>query len=286
MSNNIYKNNINEKDVKNLPIKLLYATKSKYEKDWHSTMHTHSFTEIFYVVKGKGAFNLKDERIEVQEDDLVIVNSNISHTESSLNATPLEYIVLGFEGMSLLITDDKKLAEGFSKHNYKEHKQDILYYMELIVNELSNQVEYYESISQNLLQILILNIIRSTHALQLMPPSEGINTDYNYIKSYIDINYASDINLDDLAALIFTNKYSLIREFKKYIGVSPIEYLINKRLEISKNLLTTTDYSIKQIAQITGFSSQSYFNLVFKKRANDTPTSYKDKFTEESNSNS
>lgn len=264
-------------DSQQLPIKLLYATKSKYEKDWHSTIHMHPFTEIFYVVKGKGTFIVEDRKINVFEDDLVIVNSNVSHTESSYQSTPLEYIVLGFEGMSLILDDGggENLYDGFSRYNYKDHRTDVLFFMELILKELRGQEKYYETISQNLLQILIMNIIRNTHTKQVIAPDEDINTERSYIKKYIDINYASDLTLDYLASLVFINKYSLIRDFKKYMGISPIEYLIQKRLEIAKNYLETTDYSMRQIAEIVGFTSQSYFNQVFKKRIGQTPGTYR-----------
>ena len=212
-------------DSQQLPIKLLYATKSKYEKDWHSTIHMHPFTEIFYVVKGKGTFIVEDRKINVFEDDLVIVNSNVSHTESSYKSSPLEYIVLGFEGMSLILDDGngQDHYQGFSRYNYKDHRTDVLFFMELILKELKNQEKYFETISQNLLQILIMNIIRNTHTKKVIAPDEDVNTECSYIKKYIDINYASDITLDYLASLVFINKYSLIRDFKKYMGISPIE---------------------------------------------------------------
>lgn len=260
-----------------LPIKLIYATKSKYEKDWHSTIHMHPFTEIFYVVKGKGSFIVEDGKINVFEDDLVIVNSNVSHTESSYKSSPLEYIVLGFEGMSLILDDGngQDHHQGFSRYNYKNHRTDVLFFMELILKELKNKEKYFETICQNLLQILIMNIIRNTHTKKVIAPDEDVNTECSYIKKYIDNYYASDITLDHLSSLVFINKYSLIRDFKKYIGLSPIEYLIQKRLEIAKSLLETTDYSMRQIAEIIGFTSQSYFNQLFKIRIGQTPGEYR-----------
>ena len=79
--------------------KLLYVSTAKYGGDWHSLMHTHACTELFYVVGGMGQFKVAEKLIPVSPDDLVIVNPNVEHTEVSLNASPLEYIVLGVEGM-------------------------------------------------------------------------------------------------------------------------------------------------------------------------------------------
>lgn len=280
MSNSIYK--ASNSDLTSLPIKLLYATKSKYEKDWHSTMHMHPFTEIFYVIKGDGVFKVENTQIKVTEDDLVIVNSNVRHTESSFGKSPLEYIVLGFEGMSLIANresgTENEIALGYSKYNFKAHKTQVLFFMELIHKELDAKKDYHDIIAHNLLQVLIMNIIRNTGSKEIMTTSEECNKEVSYVKKYIDINFSEDLNLDYLAALVFINKYSLIREFKKYIGTSPIEYLIQKRLTISKDLLETTDHSMKQISQIVGFSSQSYFNQAFKKRFEITPGLYRVEF--------
>src|SRR5690554_1240529 len=101
MSNELHKilTDTNEKVSANL----IYVSKARYEDDWHSTIHSHPFTELFYVVNGSGNFIIEGKTYPVSENDLVIVNANVQHTESSKNANPLEYIVLGIEGLSLLL---------------------------------------------------------------------------------------------------------------------------------------------------------------------------------------
>lgn len=54
--------------------KLLYVSTAKYGGDWHSLMHTHACTELFYVVGGMGQFKVAEKLIPVSPDDLVIVN--------------------------------------------------------------------------------------------------------------------------------------------------------------------------------------------------------------------
>ena len=61
--------------------KLLYVSTAKYGGDWHSLMHTHACTELFYVVGGMGQFKVAEKLIPVSPDDLVIVNPNVEHTE-------------------------------------------------------------------------------------------------------------------------------------------------------------------------------------------------------------
>lgn len=262
-----------------LPLKLLYVSKSKYDRDWHSTMHMHPFTELFYVVSGEGLFLIEDKSFTVKQDDLVIVNANILHTESSKDSNPMEYIVLGIDGMSLkaLEKNERLVSEKlYSIQNYRGFRSDILYYFNTILEEAEQQKEHYESICHNLLEIMIFNFLRTNSTKVRLTTDPAGAKELDYVKHYIDVNYASDLDLDSLAAATYMNKYYLSHMFKKNYGVSPINYLIEKRISVSKFLLETTNYSIGQIAQIVGFNSSSYFSQIFKKRTGITPSEYRE----------
>ena len=81
--------------------KLLNVSSSRYGGDWHSVPHTHNHTELIFIVSGKGQFLIQDQVFPVDVNNLVIINPNVPHTEASLNAQPLEYIVLGIDGIEL-----------------------------------------------------------------------------------------------------------------------------------------------------------------------------------------
>ena len=76
------------------------------------------------------------------------------------------------------------------------------------------------------------------------------------------MNYPQDITLDTLAEVSHLNKYYMVHAFTRQFGCSPINYLCEVRIKASKELLATTDYSITEVAQSSGFSSQSYFCTV------------------------
>ena len=88
MSNRLY--TLSDDREKPVEAKLLYVTSAKYENDWHSTLHTHYFTEFFYVLHGEGRFWVEDTTFPVRENDMVIINPNVPHTELSLADRPLE----------------------------------------------------------------------------------------------------------------------------------------------------------------------------------------------------
>ena len=94
-------------------------------------------------------------------------------------------------------------------------------------------------------------------------------------KRYMDANYAKNITLDTLAEITHTNKYYFAHSFTECIGESPIHYLMNRRIQVGKDLLVNTNHSILQIAESTGFSSQSYFSQAFKKETGMTPQQFR-----------
>ena len=86
--------------------RLLYVTEARFNTDWHSMLHSHPCTELFYCVRGIGEFRMKDKVLPVGSDDLVIVNPNVEHTESSIFSNLLEYIVLRVAGLDFTFSPD------------------------------------------------------------------------------------------------------------------------------------------------------------------------------------
>ena len=122
-------------------------------------------------------------------------------------------------------------------------------------------------------------MLRNDH-LSIVPRDQKLlNRECAQIKNYLDANYAEDISLDTLAALTHMNKYYLAHAFAKYTGLSPINYLLQKRIQEAKSLLESTTCSIAEISNILGFSSQSYFSQAFKKATGKTPVQYRSEYT-------
>ena len=95
------------------------------------------------------------------------------------------------------------------------------------------------------------------------------------VRRYIENHFKENLTLDQLAGLAHLNKYYLAHAFQREFGVSPINYLISRRIEESRFLLRETDHSISQIAQILGFSSLSYFSQTFRRLEGVSPVEYR-----------
>lgn len=265
---------------------LLYISKSKFENDWHSTAHFHPFTEIFFITNGSGDFHLDANVVNVSKGDLIIINPNCLHTEkSNITNDPLEYIVFGINNLSLIHhgsptlvnSDDIKKSDLYRVIN----SDDLGIYSKLIdpllINEIENKSSNYELVCKSLVTLIIVFISRreSNDVALKKVSKKQLNLECMKIKNYLDSHYSENITLDKLASMSHVNKYYVVHSFTKQIGVSPINYVINKRIAEAKNLLKTTNYSIRDISSIVGFSTSSYFSQMFKKVTGFSPKEYK-----------
>ena len=97
-------------------------------------------------------------------------------------------------------------------------------------------------------------------------------------RHYINNNFDRELNLNLLSRTRFTSKFHLLRLFKKYYGQTPKQYLTDKRIEKSKELLKN-GRSVSEICFAVGFESQSSFCTLFKKRVGLTPTEFQKRAT-------
>jgi len=100
------------------------------------------------------------------------------------------------------------------------------------------------------------------------------NESFDEILNYLSINYDQSITLEILQKEFKVNKFSLQKNFKKNIGLTPLEYLTAIRIENSKKLFYT-DTPLVEIALESGFYDQSHFTHSFKKYVGVTPGNYK-----------
>ena len=143
------------------------------------------------------------------------------------------------------------------------------------MREAEKNEDYSEEVCQNLLEVLMIIMMRHSEFTLSVMPSKKANLACAQVKRYIDGHFRESISLEDLAGLVHVNKYHLVHIFTADFGLSPIQYLISRRVDESKNLLRTTDHSIAQIASFSGFSSQSYFAQTFQKSMGMSPTQYR-----------
>ena len=120
------------------------------------------------MVNGQGAFLAEGSEFPVKRNDMVIINPHVQHTEKSLPGAPLDYIVLGIEGLSFAFEKIAAARSGESAQTpsgtvskYNVSKTNVCTCLNLMLEEVSRQEEDYETVCQNLLEVLLISMLRS-----------------------------------------------------------------------------------------------------------------------------
>lgn len=95
--------------------------------------------------------------------------------------------------------------------------------------------------------------------------------------SFLEMHYAEELTLDQIAESAGISITECMRCFRRNIGVSPIRFLKERRLQHAADMLRFTGQSISEIAASCGFLDMSYFARAFRQLYDVTPTAYRSK---------
>lgn len=93
--------------------------------------------------------------------------------------------------------------------------------------------------------------------------------------SYIETNYAQDLQVAHIADTLGLNRSYFCRLFKRQMGISPQDYIVSYRLERAEKLLTSTKLSQKEIARQVGYPDVYAFSRMFKRRYGIAPGKFR-----------
>ncbi len=254
-------------------LNLVYTSTAKYEGDWHSTLHAHQCTELFYVTASQGLFRVENAIFHVQRDYLIIVNSNVEHTELPFKHHPTEYIVLGVHGGEFLLTNSGN--NRYCIIDCSKNAHVIRGLMEQIIKEAKEKASYYTIAGNSLLQLLAIQLLREGKFTLIPQHTNKPSIQCAAVKYYIDEHFKEDITLNKLAEIAFLNKHYLVHIFTQEYNISPMRYLMHRRIEESRYLLAQTNYSISEISSMLGFSSNSYFSQTFNRIIGISPSKFR-----------
>ena len=251
--------------------RMIYITRDQYAGNWNSNLHTHGCAELFFITDGHGRFRTQSEEFPVSIRDLIIINPNVPHTELSQADSPLEYTVLGVEGLETMAG-----VEGYTMLHLHSGWEELTGLLGLILREAGAALPGYEQACGALLAVILIRLGRlGEAALSGEPAGPRTTRECDLVRRYIDNHFKESLTLEQLAELAHLNKYYMAHTFRREVGVSPINYLISRRIEESRFLLRETDHTLSLISQMLGFSSLSYFSQCFRRVEGVSPTEYR-----------
>ncbi|MCX7841488.1 MAG: AraC family transcriptional regulator [Clostridia bacterium] len=254
----------------------------------------HNELELSFVKSGRGIYNIEGKLYDIEPDDIFVFNNieahGIIHIEPSI---VLENTVIMFDPRFIWsfesnLFDQRYLDIFFNRNELFENRiersnkasAELRRLFREIEDEFINKLpEYQLMIKVKLLSILVV-LTRYFGYIKNDGNDDSAKRKrdlliVNKVIDYIDSNLASEISLKDLAGIAHMNSSYFSTFFKKYIGISPMEYIIKKRLSRAVEYLRGTDKTILEIACLCGFNNSVSFNKTFKKFIGKVPSDFR-----------
>ena len=222
------------------------------------SQHTHEGWEYVYCTSGSGVFHFPNGSLPYKRGDVVIIPPGIPHTNESAQGfnnvhINMESPILTMRDPTIIVDDSNQfLLQAFNAafyHFYSERKERTA-----LLSAYGNLISYY----------LI--------AYQTDSRRSGVvdEIEHHIINHYADCDFKLDAYLESLPGSI---DY-LRKLFQKEFGVTPHQYLNNKRLQIAAETLLNCSDTVADIAVMCGFRDPLYFSRMFKKKYGVSPSLY------------
>lgn len=252
-------------------------------------LHWHDEFEFILTTEGTVTLHIGTEQITITKNSAVFINSGCLHFVKSTvqEVSVLRSLVIHpkFVGGSVESYFWQKLIVPFLRNQNLQYiildgtqpwHQTVIQAMmkawDAIILEsydFENDSRYFISKSFRILSdhLTTINI--------LSVPDSNTITRMKQLLQYIDEHYAEEITNQILMVQASCSESVLLRSFKKTVGISPMRYIINYRIEKAAALLLSTNAKSCDIAIECGFNDFSYFTKIFHKIKGETPIEYR-----------
>ena len=250
--------------------------------------HWHTEFEFVYVETGTVYFGISEKQFALSEGQGVFINSKILHRYFSQgNAIVPNFVLMPYfiAAQDSLIYQKYVLPIMASPMDYQIFSSDIPWQAEVLslMREMmaaQEKASDVELVNSYLIQ-KIWHILYQNTDVEYMGKKENYSASsqarLQLMMQYIHQKFAYNISLRDIADQAKVSKSTALNLFQRYLGISPVTYLINYRLQEAAKLLASTEKKVTVISKDTGFDSVDYFCKAFKKYYKLTPTEYRKK---------
>lgn len=269
----------------------IFRYKDSYLKE--VALHHHDFYEVYFFLSGNVQYIIENRSYLLTPGDVLLISPMELH-QPMFGSEQREY-----ERIVLWI--DKQFLEGFSlpgqsfnacfNTNTPNHsnllrpeganRQFLIFLLEQLISESSSADPYQEICALSYLAqvMILLNRLSLQQRRENVVPTPD-STVYS-ILGYINEHYNENLSLDDLANKFFISKYHLSREFQRLVGTSVHRYIVQKRLVMAKQMLSSGKPS-SEVYQNCGFGDYSNFYRAFKAEYQISPKDYVQRLKESS----
>jgi len=229
--------------------------------------------KIFYLESGNAIFQVENKnKYCLSSGDVMLL---LPYEKHKLSGKVSRFYEIFFDGASIseqIYDDVLKCFSEYKKFNFSSIKNVISHICERISNEMEEEKSYRDIVCDSLLNRLFVEILRTVE-----DDTNTIKSDEQAIMNvveFIDKNYNKKITVEEMMKVACMGYSSFQQKFKKYIGMTPNDYLNKTRISISIKFLINHSLTTEDVAKMVGMKSASYYCSQFKKYMKVTPRQY------------
>lgn len=235
-------------------------------------VHDHHYAQVVIGLKGEAKFEINGIQEIIGPGRGCIVAADLDHGFGGITGES-DILVLN---MPLPSNQDplllQKINELSNRNCYFQLDKQIQILVQLLIQEMrSNPDDLLLSRACNDTIIALLQRHIATFKLH----DRTSRFELEVIDRYIDQHIGRKISIAQLAGSVFLGESQFHHLFKMQVGLTPHQYLLNKRIEMAKLLIEQGTLNLGQVAELTGFSGQSSFYHAFTRLQGMTPSQYK-----------
>ena len=267
-----------------LPI-ACYETKINQNIHGYIPLHWHEEIQFVLVVSGEATFQINEEKLIVREGEGVFINSGCLHMAEDKKKTDCVYICLNVSPHFVLpqelyttyvlpfiqATNLSCILVDSNTQWGKNIVEAILKIKEL----MEQKVQFFEMDINMQLTVIWKNLICNGFQPEYIQTEKLKSQRMKQMLSWIQVHYSEKIKLEDIAKAGQLSRSECCRYFKRTLKTTPLNYVIDYRIQKSLLLLQQEETSVTEVAYEVGFNSTSYFIEKFKRSMNMTPLAYK-----------
>ncbi|GKH34019.1 AraC family transcriptional regulator [Muricomes sp. OA1] len=252
-----------------------YTQEVGYFKTFHPYFSERENLDSFlivYTVSGKGYLEYEGQTYPITKGQCFYINCEQHHLYRTGREEDWEILWIHFNGNSALGYYKEFTRNGFQILSVRDE-----FFMErtlwriIALNQKKDLTT--ELVTSNLINGMLTELLLQTatnNADTFLIP------DYiRQIVREIDKNFKSGLPLSYFEEFTHRSRYYILKEFKKYIGVTIHEYIITARISYAKELLKYSDLPVSEIAFEAGMNNVTHFINLFKAREGATPLAYR-----------
>lgn len=271
--------------------KIVTVNHFEFEKNFIFKGESHDFWEIVYADRESLICTADSRVINLKEGELLFHKPGEFHSLAANGFAPPSVYILSFvcRSAAMKFFEGKKLApnKNFAKYIYSIFEEGARTFAIPFSDPEQKKMALAEmpslgggQIIKNYLEIFLINLLRFYTETEsgnetFLPGNKLSSKPVDEIMRVLKSNVRNPLTIDEICAETSYGRAYLFRVFKAETGKSIIEYFIDMKIELAKQLLLEGKLSVKEISAELSFNEPNYFTKTFKKVTGMTPSEYK-----------